>query len=135
LNPVAILVWGVLFGCAGYGEATRFQKRHGRTPFGWPALVWGFVWFLSWVIGAVLMAIGERIGRNAAAKAPMNGKAYSQPVYASAGYGPPPVYGQPAYPPPGYGQPANPPTGYAQPAYSPPSPPPPVPHSSNILPR
>jgi hypothetical protein len=134
VNPAATLVWAVLFGCAGYGEAARFHKRYGRSPFGWPALVWAFVCFLSFLVGLVLLAIGERIGRKAAARAPMNGQAYNQPVYAQAPYGPPPVYGQPAYPPPVYGQPAYPPPVYGQPAYAPPPSAPPTPHSGNILP-
>jgi hypothetical protein len=86
-----VLIFAVLFGVAGYGEANRTLKRYGRTPFGWPAIVWGVLCFLSWVIGAILLAIAERIIRNAAAKAPMYGGSYTQPVYAAPpGYGPPP---------------------------------------------
>ena len=84
-----VLIFAVLFGIAGYGEANRTMNRYGRTPFGWPAIVWGVLCFLSWVIGVILLAIAERIIRNAAAKAPMYGGSYIQPVNAPAGYGPP----------------------------------------------
>ena len=152
MNPGVTLVFGVLFGCAGYGEANRFQKRYGRSPFGWPAIVWGVVCFLSFLIGIVLLAIAERIGRSAAATTGMNGM-YTQPVYAGPGFGPPgygppppgaPGYGPPAYAPPAIGQPADAPPAYAPPpqqppAYAPPpqgAPPQPAPHlNGDILPK
>jgi hypothetical protein len=108
------LIFAVLFGIAGYGEANRFNKRYGRTPFGWPAIVWGIVCFLSFLIGLILLAIGERIGRKAAAAAPTYGGSYNQPVYGAPGYG------APGYAPPGYAPPGYAPPGYAPPGYAPP---------------
>ncbi|MDQ1485628.1 MAG: hypothetical protein QOJ62_1321, partial [Actinomycetota bacterium] len=35
MNPGVSLVIGLVFGFAGYQEAGRFAKRHGRTPWGW----------------------------------------------------------------------------------------------------
>jgi hypothetical protein len=113
-----VLIFGVLFGVAGYGEANRFNKRYGRTPFGWPAIVWGVVCFLSFLIGLVLLAIGERIGRKAAEAGPTYGGSYNQPVYAAPGYG------APGYGPPAYGPPPNGTPGYPPPAYGPPQQPP-----------
>jgi hypothetical protein len=114
-----VLIFALLFGVAGYGEANRFNKRYGRTPFGWPAIVWGVLCFLSWVIGVILLAIGERIGRNAAAAAPVYGGSYTQPVYGAPGYAAP-GYGPPAYGPPAYGAPAYGPPVQQPPTYGPP---------------
>jgi hypothetical protein len=146
VNP-SFLIFALLFGFAGYGEASRFRKRYGRTPFGWPEIVWALVCFLSFLIGIILLAIGERIGRNAAAKAPIYGGSYTQPVYAApAGYGPPSTYGPPAQHPLGYGLPVpqaptygppvqQPPT-YGAPAQPQPQPPQPPQHFNNdILPK
>jgi hypothetical protein len=111
VNP-GVLIFAVLFGIAGYGEANRTLKRYGRTPFGWPAIVWGVLCFLSWVVGVILLAIAERLIRNRAAKTPMHGGSYTQPVYAAPpGYGPPTGYGPPPgyAPPAGYGPPQAPP--------------------------
>jgi hypothetical protein len=94
-----VLIFAVVFGIAGYGEANRFNKRYGRTPFGWSPIIWGVICFLSFLIGLILLAIGERIGRKAAAAAPTYGCSYNQPVYGAPGYGAPgygaPVYGAP----------------------------------------
>ena len=120
MNP-GVLIFAVLFGIAGYGEANRTMKRYGRTPFGWPALVWGLLCFLSWVVGVILIAIGERVIRNRAAKAPMYGGSYTQPVYAApAGYGPPTAYRPPAPHPLGYGPPVPQTPTYGPPVQQPP---------------
>jgi hypothetical protein len=74
MNPGVSLVIGLVFGFAGYQEAGRFAKRHGRTPWGWAPVVWGIVCFLSFLIGLVLLAIAERVGRNAAAKSAEYGR-------------------------------------------------------------
>jgi hypothetical protein len=129
VNPGAALLLGLVFGFAGYREVGRFQKRYGRTPFGWPAIVWGVICFLSFLIGIVLLAIGERIGRKRAAATPMYGGSYTQPVY-----GAPPSYGPHAYVPPaqhplGYGPPLQQPPVYGAPAQ------PPQPLNGDILPK
>jgi hypothetical protein len=104
-----VLIFAVLFGCAGYGEANRTEKRYGQTPFGWPALVWGFVCFLSFLVGAILLAIGERVIRKRAATTATYGGSYTQPVYAAPGYGAPGYRPPPTYAPPAYGPPPQPP--------------------------
>jgi hypothetical protein len=128
VNPGAALLLGLVFGFAGYREVGRFQKRYGRTPFGWPAIVWGVICFLSFLIGVILLAIGERIGRKRAAATPMYGGSYTQPVYAAPpGYGPPAQYGPPVQ----YGPPAQ------QAPWGPPPEQPPAPQILNgdILPK
>ena len=85
MNPGVSLVIGLVFGFAGYQEAGRFAKRHGRTPWGWAPVVWGIVCFLSFLIGLVLLAIAERVGRNAAAKSAEYGQGYGQPAYGQPG--------------------------------------------------
>jgi hypothetical protein len=121
MNPGASLFLALVFGIAGHNEAKRFEKRYGRTPFGWRAYVWGIICFLSFLIGLVLLAIAERIGRKAAANASMYGQAYAQPVYAQPGYGPAP-YGSAPYAPAPYGPPTYAPPGYAPPEYGQPAP-------------
>jgi hypothetical protein len=121
MNPGASLFLALVFGIAGHNEAKRFEKRYGRTPFGWRAYVWGIICFLSFLIGLVLLAIAERIGRKAAANASMYGQAYAQPVYAQPGYGPAP-YGSAPYGSAPYGPPTYAPPGYAPPEYGQPAP-------------
>ncbi|MDQ1495365.1 MAG: hypothetical protein QOG69_1848 [Actinomycetota bacterium] len=162
MNPGASLFLALVFGIAGHNEAKRFEKRYGRTPFGWRAYVWGIICFLSFLIGLVLLAIAERMGRKAAANASMYGQAYAQPVYAQPGYGPapygpapygsapygsapygPPTYAPPGYAPPEYGQPAPdfpPPAGapsapsvHGPAASGPPAPPTPPPFNGNTI--
>lgn len=97
---VALLVFAVLFGVAGYQEARRFERQYGRTPWGWDPWVWAIVLFVSFLIGIILLAVAERQGRSQPA-----GPAPPQPANADQwGYG-------------GYGQVA-PPSALAQPAPS-----------------
>jgi hypothetical protein len=127
-----VLIFALLFGAAGWEEANRTKKRYGRTPFDWPALVWGFVCFLSFVIGAILLAIGERAIRKAAAATPVYGGSYTQPVNAAPGYAAP-GYGQAAYAPPAYAPPQQ-----QAPAYVAPVQPPlpqPRPLGGDVLPK
>jgi len=125
VNP-GVLIFAVLFGIAGYSEANRYLKRYGRTPFGWPAIVWGVVCFLSFLLGVILLAIGERIIRNRAAETPMYGGSYSQPVNAA-----PPAYGPPVQTAPWAPPPQQTPT-YGLPV-QPPQPPPSL--NGDILPK
>ena len=59
------LVLALLFGVAGYWEAAKFEREHGRGPFGIPKLGWGFITGASLIIGAVLLAIARRQAKNA----------------------------------------------------------------------
>ena len=92
MNP-ALFVLAVLFGVAGYQEARRFGRQHGRTPWGWDPWVWGIVMFLSFLIGVILLAIAERQGRKSSSGAPAQYVAAGQPAYGAA----PGLY--PTYPP------------------------------------
>jgi hypothetical protein len=137
-----VLIFALLFGAAGWEEANRTKKRYGRTPFDWPALVWGFVCFLSFVIGAILLAIGERAIRKAAAATPVYGGSYTQPVNGAPGYAAPgyaaPGYGEAAYAPPAYAPPAYAPPPQQAPAYVAPVQPPvpqPRPLGGDVLPK
>lgn len=80
-----LLVLAVLFGVAGFLEARRFGREHGRTPWGWDPWVWGLVMFLSFLIGVILIAIAERQGRKAAPVASYGGYGAQPPPYASTG--------------------------------------------------
>jgi hypothetical protein len=59
------LVLALLFGFAGYREAAKFEREHGRGPFGIPKLGWGFITGASLIIGAILLAIARRQVKNA----------------------------------------------------------------------
>src|SRR6476659_8829718 len=59
------LVLALLFGVAGYWEAAKFEREHGRGSFGIPKLGWGFITGASLIIGAVLLAIARRQAKNA----------------------------------------------------------------------
>ena len=59
------LVLALLFGVAGYWEAAKFEREHGRGPFGIPKLGWGFITGASLIIGAVLLAIARRQAKSA----------------------------------------------------------------------
>jgi hypothetical protein len=98
VNP-ALLVFAVLFGLLAWREAARFEKRYGRTPWGWHPSVWALVCFLSILIGVVLLAIAERAGRNEAAK---------QAVFAAQPWAPPPGYVTPPFGDVSFAQPAEP---------------------------
>jgi hypothetical protein len=55
----------VVFGFFGYREAAKFEREHGRGPFGVPALGWGFITGASLIIGGVLLAVARRQAKNA----------------------------------------------------------------------
>ena len=61
----------VVFGFFGYREAAKFEREHGRGPFGVPALGWGFITGASLIIGAVLLAVARRQAKNAPVPAPV----------------------------------------------------------------
>jgi hypothetical protein len=117
------LVLVAVFAFAGYQESGRFARTYGRSPWGWPDWLWGLVCGISFVIGIVLLAIAERVGRNAAKHEPMPPAAMPPPAPIGQ-YGPPPgeamAYG--ISPPP------------ANPYGSPPAAPPPAQFGDTILP-
>ena len=73
------LVLAVVFGVAGYWEAAKFEREHGRGPFGIPKLGWGFITGASLVIGAILLAVARRQAKNAPARAPLQAPAVAAP--------------------------------------------------------
>jgi hypothetical protein len=90
----AYLIVALVFGVVGWNEARRFGKQYDRTPWGWHAVVWGVVFFLSLLIGLILIAIAERAGRrDAAARA-----AAPQAWAPATGFTPPP-FGDVTFPP------------------------------------
>ncbi len=54
-----LLVLGLLFGLIGYLLSENFRKMKGRTPWGMPSALWGFIWFLSLLLGLVLYLIAR----------------------------------------------------------------------------
>lgn len=110
-----------LLAVAGYRRARWFRGRYGRTPWGWPPIVWALVFGLSLLLGALLLVIAERSGRcarvlpgPAAAPAPQGashgGAAQPSAHFAwmasqetpsyGGGYGPPSGNGAPSADPP-----------------------------------
>ena len=101
----------LVFGFLGYREAARFEREHGRGPFGVPPWGWAVVTGLSLLIGAVLLAVARRRARNAplhvpvvVAPQPMLGTSYDAATWQAA---PPredlwaePVPAPPVAPPP-----------------------------------
>lgn len=63
------LILCVLLTIAGYGEAQRFERQYGRTPWGLPPWTWALMLGLVWPIGLILLAVAERMGRGEAARA------------------------------------------------------------------
>ena len=82
------LVLALLFGVAGYWEAAKFEREHGRGPFGIPKLGWGFITGASLIIGAVLLAIARRQAKNAPVHASV-----AAPVQAPGAVAQPAVFG------------------------------------------
>ena len=82
------LVLALLFGVAGYWEAAKFEREHGRGPFGIPKLGWGFITGASLIIGAVLLAVARRQAKNAPLHASVAG-----PVQAPGAVAQPAVFG------------------------------------------
>jgi len=77
------IILAALFAVAGYQEARRFGRQHGRTPWGWNPVVWAVALGLSLVIGIVLLAIAERQGRAAFARE-LKTAAPGQPEWSSS---------------------------------------------------
>ena len=82
------LVLALLFGAAGYWEAAKFEREHGRGPFGIPKLGWGFITGASLIIGAVLLAVARRQAKNAPVHAPV-----AAPMQAPGAVAQPAVFG------------------------------------------
>ena len=76
------LVLALLFGVAGYWEAAKFEREHGRGPFGIPKLGWGFITGASLIIGAVLLAVARRQAKNAPVQAALPAPAAVAPPAA-----------------------------------------------------
>jgi len=101
-----LLVMGLLFGLLGYLLSENFRKARGRTPWGMPSALWGFIWFLSLLLGLVLYLIAR-----ATTKVDANGRAAPSPY--RAGWPPGPT--QPSAPM----TPPTPPSGSPVQPYSP----------------
>jgi hypothetical protein len=56
---IVLLVAGLVFGFVGYRLSENFRKVRGRTPWGMPSALWGFIWFLSLALGLVLYLIAR----------------------------------------------------------------------------
>ena len=82
------LVLALLFGFVGYREAAKFEREHGRGPFGIPKLGWGFITGASLIIGAILLAVARRQAKNAPVRA-----AVPAPVQAPGAVAQPAAFG------------------------------------------
>ena len=67
------LVLIALFAFLGYREAAKFEREHGRGPFGAPPWAWAVITGFSLIIGAVLLALARRQAKNAPFPAPVAG--------------------------------------------------------------
>jgi hypothetical protein len=80
----AQLILVALFAYLGYREAAKFEREHGRGPFGAPPWAWAVITGFSLIIGAVLLAIARRQAKNAPVHAWV---APSAPVAPPAAFG------------------------------------------------
>ena len=60
MSPIVYIVIGCVFGYLGFHEARSFQRKNGRSPWGWDPLIWGVALFLSLLIGGILLLIARR---------------------------------------------------------------------------
>ena len=65
----AQLILVALFAFLGYREAAKFEREHGRGPFGAPPWAWAVITGFSLLIGAVLLAVARRQAKNAPVQA------------------------------------------------------------------
>ena len=53
-------VLAAVLGIVGYELSERDRHRYGRSPWGWPSIAWGVLWFLFFALGLVLFVIARR---------------------------------------------------------------------------
>ncbi len=53
-------VLAAILGVVGYELSERDRHRFGRSPWGWPSVVWGVLWFLFFALGLVLFLFARR---------------------------------------------------------------------------
>jgi hypothetical protein len=56
---IFVLIMACLFGVIGYRLSENFRRLTGKTPWGMPSFLWGFIWFLSLLLGLVLYLIAR----------------------------------------------------------------------------
>jgi hypothetical protein len=131
INPVPLLILGLVFGGLSFAASEGFRKRNGVTPWRWSSIVWGIIGFLSILVCVIMMAIAGSqtkkklasgaYGPGAGAGEP-SGYGYRQPPGGAMppGYGPSPGYGPGTrYPAPSLAAPAGPPAAASPPAWHP----------------
>ncbi len=64
------LVLSVVWAFLGYRLSENDKVRLGRTPWGWPSVLWAFFWFLSLILGLVLYLIAHFAGLRRAQQQP-----------------------------------------------------------------
>ena len=69
MNP-ALLVVAAFIGVACYKDAGKFERRHGKAPWGASPAMWGVLGFLFGLFGAVALYIAERGTKKHLAAAP-----------------------------------------------------------------
>jgi len=71
MNP-AMIILAFVFGFAGYTTANRFRHEHGRTPWGWPPVLWGLAWFASLLLGGLLFVLAASRTKKSLARATLS---------------------------------------------------------------
>lgn len=110
MNPI-LLVVGALIGVACFKEAAKFERAHGKAPWGGSPAMWGVVGFLFGLIGALVLFIAERGTKKRLAAAPPSWSSFDNRFAA-----PPPPQQQWAPPP---SQSTPPPGGWPAPPVAP----------------
>ncbi len=93
-ETVVFLILAFLFGVIGYRLSENFRRITGRTPWGMPSILWGFIWFLSLLLGLVLYLIARattKVDPTARTAAPLSRPGWPVGSVRSgpAGVGPP----------------------------------------------
>lgn len=93
-SSYTLLILAVAFGVIGFLASQSFKRKWGKTPWGWPSVVWGVVCFISILIGCILLLIARSSTRKSiqAAGGPEQSW-YQYPGGSAAPPGQPPYYG------------------------------------------
>ena len=59
-------VLAAVLGIVGYELSERDRHRYGRSPWGWPSIAWGVLWFLFFALGFVIARRTELVRRQRA---------------------------------------------------------------------